>query len=52
VRLIIVHYHLRPGEVRRVVELATPHIVANAPRAVTSVVLATGEAADASWRSD
>ena len=26
-KLIIVHYHLRPGGIRRVIELATPHLL-------------------------
>ena len=49
VRLIIVHYHLRPGGVRRVIEQAAPYLVAEAPRPVSRVVLAVGEGADAGW---
>jgi glycosyltransferase involved in cell wall biosynthesis len=49
VKLVIVHYHLRPGGIRRVIELATPHLVRNASRPITRVVLATGQCADRSW---
>lgn len=47
--LIIVHYHLRPGGVRRVIEMATPHLVRRRPEPVRRVVLATGEAPDRVW---
>jgi len=47
VKLIIVHYHLRAGGVRRVIELATPHLCRAAK--VDSIVLACGEALDRSW---
>jgi glycosyltransferase involved in cell wall biosynthesis len=46
-KLIIVHYHLRAGGVRRVIELATPHLCRAA--IVNSVVLACGEALDNAW---
>ena len=46
-KLIIVHYHLRPGGIRRVIELATPHL-AKAIRAST-ISLACGEASDRAW---
>ena len=42
--LIIVHYHLRPGGIRRVVELATPYLVEAGGGAVERIVLAVGEA--------
>ena len=48
-QLVIVHYHLRPGGIRRIIELATPHLVREAPRPITRVVLATGQCADRSW---
>ena len=48
-KLIIVHYHLRPGGIRRVIELATPHLVREAPRPITRVLLATGQRADEEW---
>jgi len=35
--------------VRRVIELATPHLVAHWPERVRGVVLATGEAPEAAW---
>jgi glycosyltransferase involved in cell wall biosynthesis len=47
VKLIIVHYHLRPGGIRRIIELATPHLGRLA--GVDSIVLACGEAADRRW---
>lgn len=49
--LVIVHYHLRPGGIRRVIELAIPHLVRTAPRPISRIVLATGEAADAAWHA-
>ncbi len=47
--LIIFHHHFRPGGVRRVIELATPHLVSNWPERISMVVLATGEAPDPAW---
>lgn len=43
------HNHLRPGGVRRVIELATPHLVAHWPERIGAVVLAAGEAPDPAW---
>jgi hypothetical protein len=51
-KLIVVHYHLRPGGIRRVIELATPHIVRAFDREIDSVVLACGEATDRKWNGD
>lgn len=48
VTLIIVHYHFRPGGIRRVVELATPHLRQALPR-LDTVLLVSGEARDAAW---
>ena len=48
--LIVVHYHLRPGGVRRIIELALPHINSAAPHSLQSITLATGEAPDEAWR--
>jgi glycosyltransferase involved in cell wall biosynthesis len=48
-RLVIVHYHLRPGGIRRVIEIALPHLLRAAPSPVTEVVLATGELPDDTW---
>jgi glycosyltransferase involved in cell wall biosynthesis len=49
VKLVVVHSHFRPGGVRRVIELALPHVAgALRPRA-TSIVLVAGEAPDAGW---
>lgn len=47
--LIILHHHFRPGGVRRVIELATPHLVAHWPEPIRAVTLATGEAPDPEW---
>jgi len=49
VKLIIVHYHLRPGGIRRIIELATPHLQRLAR--LDSIVLACGEAADRRWNA-
>lgn len=46
--LVVVHYHLRPGGVRRVIELALPAIAA-ACQSLECVTLAVGEAADEEW---
>ena len=46
-KLIIVHYHLRPGGIRRVIELATPHL--RQVVGVDSITLACGEAGDRRW---
>ncbi len=48
-RLIIVHFHLRPGGVRRVIELAAPHLAAALRPRVTEVKLLAGEAPEDSW---
>ncbi len=48
-KLIIVHYHLRPGGIRRVIELATPHIVRKFGGRIREVILATGEGAAEPW---
>ncbi len=50
VHLIVVHHHLRPGGVRRVIELALPHILRAAGPGHHRVTLASGEAAEAGWR--
>lgn len=47
--LVIVHYHLRPGGIRRIIELATPHLLRQLRGAVHRVVLAAGEARDRNW---
>jgi glycosyltransferase involved in cell wall biosynthesis len=46
---VVVHYHLRPGGIRRVIEHALPWLVREAPRRVERVVFATGEAEDTAW---
>jgi len=49
VRLVVIHYHLRPGGIRRVIELAVPHLVREAPHPITRVVIMTGQRADERW---
>ena len=51
-RLIIVHYHLRPGGIRRIIELATPHILKELGGKQCEVVLTTGEANDQRWNAN
>ena len=46
-QLIVAHYHLRPGGVRRVVETALPALAAT--REFSSITLATGEAPEVDW---
>jgi glycosyltransferase involved in cell wall biosynthesis len=48
-KLVIVHYHLRPGGIRRVIELATPHLIRHFDTKIEAVVLACGEAGDQKW---
>src|SRR5438477_1886904 len=48
-KLIIVHYHLRPGGIRRVIELATSPLERYCFGKLDGVVLATGEDADPGW---
>ncbi len=48
-KLVIVHYHFRPGGVRRVIELAAPFLVAHSPERIRGIVLATGESPDLTW---
>ena len=43
------HYHLRPGGVRRVIELATPSLIREFGGEVEEVVIATGEPPDKRW---
>ncbi len=50
-KLIIVHHHLRPGGVRRIIELATPHVLRAFRGKIKSVTVATGEAADPHWQA-
>lgn len=49
VELLIVHNHFRPGGLRRVIELPTPHSVAHWPERVQGLVLATGDAPEPAW---
>ena len=47
-KLIIFHYHFRPGGVRRVIESAAPFLLREMPR-IDGVILAGGEARDSEW---
>ncbi|MCX7866890.1 hypothetical protein [Limisphaera sp. VF-2] len=47
--LVVVHYHYRPGGVRRVVELGACAVVRHLPVRWQSVVLAGGEAPAVAW---
>jgi len=46
-QLVVAHYHLRPGGVRRVIETALPPVAGGGR--MRRVVLATGEPSDAAW---
>ena len=48
--LSVLHYHFRPGGVRRVIEQGLPALVAAA--GVSRVVMAASEAPDAEWRRE
>jgi hypothetical protein len=48
--LVVVHYHLRPGGVRRIIELALPHTAQASPTPLGAIVLATGEKPESDWR--
>jgi len=48
-KLFIVHHHFRPGGVRRVIELAAPHVARALHRSGVEVVLMGGEAPDEGW---
>ena len=47
-KLIVLHFHFRPGGVRRVIESALPFIVKEMP-GIDRVILASGEARDLEW---
>jgi hypothetical protein len=46
-QLIVAHYHLRPGGVRRVIETALPAVAAAG--ALQKITLATGEPPESAW---
>jgi glycosyltransferase involved in cell wall biosynthesis len=48
-KLVIVHSHFRPGGVRRVIETATPHLVAHRAARIDAVVLVGGETPEPAW---
>ncbi len=48
-RLVVFHYHLRPGGVRRVIELALPGLVARRRPRIREVLLLVGEPPEAPW---
>lgn len=47
--LVVVHYHYRPGGVRRVVELGLHALLSHRPGTWDSVTLAGGEAPETAW---
>ncbi len=49
-KLIVFHYHFRPGGVRRVIETATPFLP-RAQNTIGRVIAAGGEARDAEWNA-
>jgi glycosyltransferase involved in cell wall biosynthesis len=51
VTLVVLHYHYRPGGVRRVIELGLPGILRSAGRRAGNVLLAGGEAPPEEWLS-
>jgi hypothetical protein len=48
-KFIILHYHLRPGGIRRVIELAAPHVLRAFGGEITTTTLASGELPDRKW---
>lgn len=48
-KLVVVHYHFRPGGVRRVIELALPHFSGALPAPLTEVLLVAGEPPPPAW---
>lgn len=51
-KLIIFHYHLRPGGIRRIIELATPYITKDKNQKIQGVILATGENVAKEWQQN
>jgi glycosyltransferase involved in cell wall biosynthesis len=49
VNLFVLHYHFRPGGIRRVIELGTPAIVRALHPQITRVVLCSGEEISPAW---
>ena len=49
-KLIIVHFHLRPGGIRRIIELAAPPLARRLD--AREVIVATGERGDRHWTGD
>lgn len=50
--LVVLHHHFRPGGVRRVIDLATPQLVAFSDGLFDGVLLAGGEEPDPLWFAD
>lgn len=48
-RLFILHHHYRPGGVRRVIEVATPYLLAGVRPRGSEVILVGGEPPDEPW---
>lgn len=47
--MVIVHYHLRPGGIRRIIETATPYIIRRLPARISSVIIVSGEPPSPIW---
>lgn len=48
-KLIVIHFHFRPGGIRRVIELAVPHLAREFSGSLDTVVLAGGEPPPPAW---
>lgn len=51
-KLVIVHYHLRPGGIRRVIELGATEIVRQFQGKIQKVIVLTGEAREQWWNDN
>ena len=51
-KLVIVHFHLRPGGVRRVIEEGARNLVASDAMNISAIALASGERPDDVWRDN
>lgn len=48
-KFVVVHYHLRPGGIRSIIESATPHLARIFGETLEEIILAVGEGAEAGW---
>jgi len=47
--LVVIHYHLRPGGVRRIIETALPHIAMARGAKFDAITIAAGQPPEAAW---